>query len=148
MDKLHIQTVLDRVLQYHLISTFVLIFVTTLCVLFVIKHNDHRAEKMGIISIVLIILICIKIFVSVIPFTKDYLENAIIAVECRYINNHPEEAVDNLGIYGVTIITSKDTWKLTTAPLHNQSDFPRGEFDVTAYYAENSKTLLYIEIYD
>lgn len=146
MDQSHIQTVLDRVLQYHLISTSILIFVTTLCVLFVIKHNDHRAEKIGIISIVLAILICIKIFVSIIPFTKDYLGNAIISVECRYINNHPEEARYNLGIYGVTIITSKDTLTLTTAPLHNQGDFPKGEFNAIAYYAENSKTLLCIEI--
>lgn len=146
MDQLYLQTIMNRVLQYHLISAVILISVTVLCVLFVIKHKDRRAEKIGIISIALVVLLCIQIFVFIIPFTKDYLGNAIIAVEGRYINNRSEAAEYNLGVYGVTIITTTDTLTLTTAPLHDQNDFPEGEFHVIAYYGENSKTLLCIEI--
>lgn len=140
-----INNVLFRVLLFYLGEVIVLLSVITLCVWSVFKSKSAKSDKLGILSVVLIVFFLVNLFANVIPFFYDYSTNNIYSVEGMYSNTNSEASTDLLGIYGVTISCADTDIHLTTAPLHSKDDFPEGTFYVTAYYTGKSKILLFLD---
>lgn len=140
-----INRILFRVLVFYLSETAVLFCTIGVCIWYVCHNYGKKADKLGVLTVALVIYLVFFLCSSVFPFLSDYATHNIISVHGEYTNTNSDAATDLLGIYGIKIVCAQDEIHLTTAPLHSKEDFPKGTFDVTAYYTGNSGLLLYIE---
>lgn len=127
-----------------LVILFIIIGIMYVC------RNRAHSERMGLITIGLIVVLIALLIHSVIPFVSDILQNRIIINEGNYTNILGSDSKSNSsisGMYSVELVTETEELHLTAAPwCHDR--FPKGNFHVNAYYTERSGLLLYIEILD
>ena len=137
------QVALNQTLSYYIVLA---LFILLLIIIGIICLCKGGGNEVAITTLGLIVAFLIFVFVSIIPFMKDYFEQQIIVVEGVYnnagvINGRSSAA----GRYTVTIDTDDETISLTTAP-RSKEIFVAGVYQVVAYYVPHSKTLLYIEV--
>ena len=145
MKDIVINEVLARVLFFYIGQSITLIGVIALCIWGTITSSGAKSKNCGIMTITAIAVFLVILLTSVIPFVSDYLTDNVASAEGIYINNQSNAATDILGIYGVTFTYEDTEIHLTTAPLHSKEDFPRGTFNVTAYFTGESQILLFID---
>lgn len=120
------------------------------CIIIGIVHvykNKPHSDRIGLITIALVVVLIISLFHSIIPFLSDVIRNDVITENGTYINSVGSDSKSSSsmsGLYSVELITESGELSLTTAPWCRER-FPKGFFSVKAYYTKNSRILLYIE---
>ncbi len=134
---------LDRMFLYLLIAFAVLGGVFTLSVV-----DATKSKKAPVFMFALGACLLISVFAFLIPFLKDYGGKQIVVQEGVYVNaigDISKSSSGILGMHSVSLTADGEEIALTTIP-HSDNAFPQGEYLVRAYYTENSKWLLHIEI--
>jgi len=132
-----------RALSLHIVMCIVMIAAIILCV-----FASKKKDRMAVFAIAIGIWLIIYGATSVIPLVKDYITQDVIQVDATYINaigGQSKSTSSMLGEYSVILETTEGRISLTTVPF-SRDIFPTGEYTVTAWYAKNSKRLLYIQI--
>ena len=138
-----VEQAIERANVYYLVLLIILIGMSILC-FFMVK----KKASMMIYGIALAIWAVVILTTSFLPFAVDCSNSDIEVVECVYINSVREESKSPssiMGIYSVKLLIDDQTIDVSTVPL-SKSYFPTGEYMVKAYYTENSKDLLCIEV--
>jgi hypothetical protein len=115
-----------------------------------LKAASKKKDSAAIYAIVIGIFLIIYSATSTFPLAKDYIRQEVIQVDATYMNmigDRSKSTSSILGEHSVTLVTSEGNISLTTVPFSSDV-FPTGEYAVTAWYAKNSKRLLFIEIHD
>ncbi len=132
-----------RALSLHFAMCVIMVATIILCV-----FASRKKDSMAIFAIAIGAFLIIYCATSIVPLVKDYAANNVVQVEGIYINSlgdKSKSASSALGEYAVTLETADGNIALTTVPF-SKDIFPTGTYSVTAWYTENSKRLLYIEI--
>lgn len=134
-----------RALSMHVVVCILLASAVVLCI-----WASRKKDSMTIYAVVIGIFLIIYSITSLIPLAKDYLTQDVIQVDATYVNavgNQSKSTSSILGEYSVVLETEEGEIALTTVPFSREV-FPAGEYIVTAWYAKNSKRLLYIDIHN
>lgn len=127
-----------------LVILFILIGIMYVC------RDKAHSERVGLITIGLIVVLIALLIHSVIPFVSDILQNRILISEGNYTNilgSDSKSSSSISGMYSIELVTGPEALHLTIAPWCYDR-FLKGNFRVNAYYTERSGLLLYIEILD
>lgn len=144
-------TALKQTMVFYLASSVIILAVGLLGIWYVWKNSDKPTSgKVGVLSILLLILLAVYLFHSVFPFVSDVQNDNIQVVKGTYINELADKSKSNssiLGFFSVELLVNDQAIHLTTVPC-NRDIFIQGTHHVIAYYTGKSKMLLYITLLD
>lgn len=126
---------------------FNLIIFAVILMLLIFAIRGAHSTKQGVRAIIIGIVLVAFLAVILVPCGMDFIGHNIIEENAVYRNYDKSKSNSGLlGMHSVMLETEGGrVLKLATAPS-SLADFPIGSFRVVAYYTENSKLLLHMEI--
>lgn len=145
----YVGVAIQKALAYYLFRVGALCIVILLGILYVCRDKP-KSERIGALTVVLIVVLVIYLVNSVVPFVADIVNNDILTAHGVYTNklgDNSKSSSSLSGLYAVELTVNDEILQLTTAPW-SQEIFVQGTYEVAAYYTFRSKILLYIQIVD